>query len=297
MTGIILSLIVAFLKSLWEFAWKVFTSSKHKKNIDEYTLAFGGRVMWALLTLPILFFIPLQALSGNYYYILIISAVLNAIATVTALKAVKHGELSVVWPLTAFTIPFLIFTGYFIGWEMPNMYGIFWVLLIFIWTYFLWVSSKKTWLIWPICAIWNDTGAKYMLLTAIIWSITGPLDKLWIMQYGVFLWMLYLNILIALLMFLYFVCLRRKTFSHLQDIHSLKKISIMTLLGAWTLLLQMFATKLTLVIYVISIKRASGIFSVLLWYFFFQEKNIRWKLFASWLMLWGVIIITLLGNI
>lgn len=297
MTGIILSLIVAFLKSLWEYAGKVFTSPKNKKNIDEYSLAFWGRVMGAILTLPILFFISFRLIEGNFILILILSSILNAIATVTALKAVKHWELSIVWPLTAFTIPFLIFTGYIIWGEIPNMFWLFGVFLIFIWTYFLWISWNQKWFLTPIKAIYWNNWAKYMLVTAIIWSITWPLDKLGIMEYWVFLWMLYINICIAILMFLYFISFRKKTFSHLTSISSMKKISIMTFLWAGTLLLQMFATKLTLVIYVISIKRASWIFSVLLGYFFFQEKNIAWKIFATSLMLVWVVVITLFGNI
>jgi drug/metabolite transporter (DMT)-like permease len=253
--------------------------------------------MWALLTLPIVFLIPLKWIWGSFVFILLLSSILNAIATVTALKAVKYGELSIVGPLSAFTIPFLILSGYFILWEIPNTYGIFWVLLIFIWTYFLWISSNKPWFFWPIKAILNNTGAKYMLITALIWSITGPLDKLWIVEYWVFLWMLYINSMIALLMALYFIIFRRSSFTDMWSIGSLKKISIMTILWAWTLLLQMFATKLTLVIYVISIKRASWIFSVLLWYFFFQEKNILYKLLASLIMFSWVLIIVFLGNI
>jgi len=42
----------------------------------------------------------------------------------------------------------------------------------------------------------------------------------------------------------------------------------------------MIALKLTLVIYVISIKRASGVFSVILGSIFFKEKNIYSKLIA-----------------
>gem|GEM_PF-4520492 len=43
----------------------------------------------------------------------------------------------------------------------------------------------------------------------------------------------------------------------------------------------MFALKYTLVVYVISIKRASGMFSVILGYLFFKEKNILQKLIAA----------------
>lgn len=297
MIGIFLSFVVALLKSLGELAWKVFTSPSKNNHIDEYSLAFGGRLMWVLLILPVLIFIPLQTLELHYMYILFCWSLLNAIATVTALKAVKYGELSVVGPLTAFTIPLLLLSGYFIVWELPNMFWIFGVFLIFLWTYYLWVTWEKQWFFWPITSLWKNIWARYMWITAIIWSITWPLDKLWILEYWVFLWMLYTNCIIVILMFFYLLLFRRKTFQDLSNPSSFKKISIMTCIWAWTLLIQMFAIKLTLVIYVISIKRASGIFSIIFGYFFFWEKNIQRKLFAASVMIIGVSMIALFWNI
>lgn len=297
MNGILLAGLVAFLKALWEFVWKIFTNPNKKDSIDEYALAFWWRLMWAFIILPILFFIPFQIISGNFLYILWISAALNSLATVTALKAVKYGDLSIIGPLSAFTIPFLLFTWYSIWGELPNLYGIIGVILIFIGTYFLGVSWKQDSFLWPIQSIFEDKWAKYMLFTAFIWSITWPLDKLWIVEYGAFLWMLYINTAVVICMTLYFSLFRRKTFNILKDPSAIKKISIMTCVWGLGLLLQMIATKLTLVIYVVSIKRASGIFSVLLWHFFFKEKNIFWKMFATLIMLTGILVIVLWGNI
>ena len=96
-----------------------------------------------------------------------------------------------------------------------------------------------------------------MILTTLIWSITTPIDKLGILEHGVFLWMLYLNVSIALIMAIYSIIRKPQSFSQIAHIPALKKITIMTALGGGTLLLQMFALKLTLAVYVISIKRAS----------------------------------------
>lgn len=297
MLGIGLSLIVSILKALWELAGKFLTNDTRKNSIDEYSLAFGGRLMGAILILPVIFFIPLRAITTDTFILLLSSTLLNAVATVTALKAVKYWDLSVVGPLSAFTIPFLIFSGYIIGWELPNYIWIIWVLLIFLWTYFLWISETKKWFLSPIQAIYKNHGSRYMLITAAIWSLTAPIDKLGILHYGVFLWMLYLNISIALFMTIYSLIYKRKSFKNIYSIPAFKKISLMTLLWGGTLLLQMFAMKLTLAVYVISIKRASWIFSVLLGAFFYKEKNIAWKLFATSVMLIGVLVIIFWANI
>jgi len=253
--------------------------------------------MWWFIVLPLIFFIPFTHISVDYIIILLWSTFLNAVATVTALKAVKYGDLSLVWPLSAFTIPFLLISWFIIAWELPNIYGIYGVLLIFIGTYFLQISEIKKGIFWPITAIYHNIGARYMIVTALIWSITTPLDKLGIVEYGVLQWMFMLNIMIAILMTFYTLLFHRKSFTELANIKALKKVSLLTILWWGTLLIQMFALKLTLAIYVISIKRASGIFSVILWSIFFKEKNIVSKLIAVGIMFIWICIISFFGNI
>ncbi len=297
MLWILLSLLVSLLKSLWELAGKIFTNPYSKSSLDEYTLAFWGRILGAIWVFPLMFFIPLFPLSFSFFLILLSSSILNAIATVTAIKAVKYGDLSLVWPLWAFTIPFLVLTGFVIAWEIPNSYGMFWVIFIFIGSYFLQIWEFKKWVFAPITAIYKDTWAKYMLITALIWSITTPLDKLWILEYGVLQWICMLNISIGILMSLYSLFFSKKSFKKICNKQSIKKISLLTLIWWWMLFLQMFALKFTLSLYVIAIKRASGIFSILFWALFFQEKNIIPKLIAVGIMILWVTIISLLGNI
>lgn len=297
MLWIILSLIVSVLKALWELAGKILTNPENRKSLNEYDLAYGWRAMGWLIVLPLMFFISFGALSLPYSFILLCSTVLNAIATVTALKAVKYGDLSLVGPLSAFTIPFLLITGFFIAWESPNMYGIFGVFFIFLWSYFLQIWEIKKGLFGPVQAIYKNRWARYMLVTAIIWSVTIPLDKLWIVEYWVFQWMFMLNIAIAVLMTFYTYIFSKRSFHELSNIKALKKISLLTVLWWVMLLIQMFALKLTLSIYVVSIKRASWIFSIIFWALFFKEKNIMQKIFAVSIMLIWVGIITFFGNI
>lgn len=81
------------------------------------------------------------------------------------------------------------------------------------------------------------------------------------------------------------------------DKRNIKKIGALSVLwGAWAFI-QMLALKYTLVIYVIALKRASWMFSVVLWYLFFHEKNIFLKLFAASIMFAWVLIISIFGNI
>ncbi len=298
MIGILLALIVAFLKSLGELAGKIFTDEKRKTSLDEYSLAFGARFFSILMLLPLIFFIPFPPVSWKLLWVLVISSLLNAITTITALKAVKYGELSVVSPLLALTLPFLLINSYFINGESLNFYGYIWVFAIFIGTYFLQIHTIKDGILAPIKAIYNNLGARYMLLTAILWSITGPLDKVGVLEIGVLSWMFFTNICISMFIGLYMFFVRQSfPLKTIFKTKHLKKISIITFLGWSGVFLQMLALKFTLVIYVIALKRASGMFWVFLWYFFFQEKRILQKFIAAAIMLVWVLIISILGNI
>jgi len=55
----------------------------------------------------------------------------------------------------------------------------------------------------------------------------------------------------------------------------------------------MTAINMTLVAYVISIKRTSVIMSVFWGYLIFKEKGLKERLFGSFLMIIGVVLITL----
>ena len=298
MIWIILSLIVALLKSLWELAGKIFIDTNSSSSIDEYSLALGTRLLSFAILFPVAIVLWIPTLSGEMHWILIISSILGAIATVTALKSVKYGDLSLVSPLSALTIPFLLVTSYLITKELPNIYGYIWVMIIFIGTYFLQLHESKHWLLGPIYAIYHDKWARYMLITAILWSITSPLDKLWVIQLWPLQWMFLTNAYITVIMMVY-IGIKRKPFSlkKMTQIHVIKKIWIITILWWIAVFLQMLALKFTLVIYVITLKRASWMFWVLLWYLFFNEKHIIQKLFAGSIMLAWVLIISILWNI
>lgn len=298
MIGIALALWVAFLKSLWELAGKSFTDVKKEGALDEYSLAWGTRLFSFVLLLPFIFFIDLSWVTSWFVWILLLSSLINAVTTITALKAVKYGDLSLVSPLTALTIPFLFVSSYFITGEFTNIYGAIWVAIIFIGTYFLNITEIRGWFLAPIRALYENLWARYMLLTALLWSISSPLDKLWVLQVWAIGWMLLTNAVISVL-FVWLMMILGKSMNpmFMLEKKNFKKIWALSVLGWLGAFLQMLALKFTLVIYVIALKRASGIFSVFLWYFIYKEKNILQKFLAAAIMLAWVLLISILGNI
>jgi len=72
-----------------------------------------------------------------------------------------------------------------------------------------------------------------------------------------------------------------------------KNLLIMSLFTTTTYIFQMTALSLTLVAYVISLKRVSGLISVFLGHFILGEPNLRERLFGAFLMFLGVVFIVL----
>lgn len=298
MLGILLAICVAFLKSLGELAGKTYTDIQRKDALDEYILAWGTRVFSFLVLLPLIFVVGFPEISLKLFYILLFTSTLWAITTITALKAVKYGDLSLVSPLTALTVPFLLVTGFFINQEFPNTYWLLWIGAIFLGTYFLNIHEIRWGILGPIQAISKNLWARYMFLTAFLWSLTAPFDKVGVLEVGAIEWMFLSNGLISFLFI--FIMIGRKKSLNLRVFlvpKNMQKVLIVSLLWGIWVFLQMLALKYTLVIYVIALKRASGMFSVFLGWIFFKEKNITQKLIAASIMLVGVMILSLWGNI
>lgn len=298
MLWIFLSISVAFLKALSELAGKVFINPKSENALNEYALSLWVRTIVIFPALALCLYQGLNTDISSSLGIIILWALGNAITTVTALKAVKYGDLSIVWPLGSLTIPFLLITSFIINRELPNIYWYIWVLIIFFWTYILAVDSKTQNILDPLKNIFADIWARYMLLTTLVWSLTTPIDKLGVEALWVFHWLLYLNIFAAVFLFFYILFFKKDIkLSWSISLKNMKKVWAIALFLWLGNILQLLALKYTLIVYVISIKRASWVFSVLLWFLFFKEKNILYKIIASLIMLAWVACIILWWNI
>jgi drug/metabolite transporter (DMT)-like permease len=70
-----------------------------------------------------------------------------------------------------------------------------------------------------------------------------------------------------------------------------KKVALLGILSGMGLIVEMTAISLYLVTYVIAVKRLSTVQSVIWGHFFFKEQGIKERLFASSVILAGVLLI------
>lgn len=286
-------LIFSFLTAFFESTKDVF-SKKSLKNINEYAVAWSLRFFALPFLIPFLFFIKIPswgALESKFWIALLVSGFLNLIATVLFMKAIKYSDLSTTIPMITFTPLFLLMTSPLIVGEFPAALGLLGILFIVAGSYVLNIQERHKGYLAPFKALLKEKGPKLMLLVAFIWSITSNFDKIGVQNSSPIFWSIAINTFIALAMFPLMFYKSQKNISQFPI--KLKALVPIGLFSALTVIFQMTAINLTLVAYVISIKRTSAIMSVLLGCLIFKEKGIRERIVGVVIMVIGVLLITL----
>lgn len=266
---------------------------------DEYRTILGISVTTALLLAVPFLFVPFPPLGPRLVEALIGSGVPNIVAYVLLAKAVKLSDLSLVAPLMGLTPLFLLVTSPIIVGEVPGPLGVAGVVLIVIGTYVLNARDIRRGPLEPLRAVARDPGARLMLGVAFIWSISANYDKIGIEASSALAWPLLLNLVIALTIGVIVASRgRRGLHAALPDRPRPRRreswyVAAGGAVNAASLVAQMTALTLTLVPYVIAVKRTSVLFSVLIGALLFREQRIRERAAGAVLILAGVVLFAL----
>ncbi len=134
--------------------------------------------------------------------------------------------------------------------------------LIVVSSYLLNLQEKRKGYLTPFRAIITDQGSRLALLVAFIWSITSNFDKVGVQNYSPIFWGISLFFTRSILL------LSIVLYKSRQNLYKLKtggwKLAVYGMINSVTMGCQMMALNLTFVAYVISVKRTSALFSVLL---------------------------------
>jgi uncharacterized membrane protein len=266
--------------------------SKHglkNANLNEYIITWSLKFFSLILIIPLLIFTGIPSLGNYFWHALFIGGILNTIAALLYMKAIKNSDLSLTIPMTTFTPLFLLATSPIILHEFPSIYGLIGIILIVIGSYTLNIKEKHKGFLAPFKALLRNDGPKLMLTVAFIWSITSNIDKIGIKNSSPIFWVISNMIFWSILLSIIMIIKSKKSIKNIPlNLKVLIPIGVFDGLAAIT---QMIAVNMTLVAYVISIKRTSSILSVLSGYFIFKEKNIKERLLGVVIMVIGVIFI------
>ena len=264
-------------------------SKKALEDVNHYLVAFA----YAAFSLPYfiiaLLWFDLAPLNFTFWWAAIATSALNVVALVLLMKALSIGELSLTMPFLSFTPIFLIFTSNLMLGESPSLMGIYGIILIVGGAYVL-EMKKGTGISGPFRAFLKNRGSQLVLLVAFIYAITSNLDKITVQNSNPITRNIIVLVLMAIMLLL---LIRFKSNQKLVEIKSRYKLLLIAgFFAALTLLFQMIALTIAMVPYVISLKRTSALFSVILGFMAFKERNVGPKLLGSALMVAGVLLIS-----
>lgn len=281
---------LAILTALFESVKDVLCKER-LRAADEYLVAFAWRCFALPFLLPPLLWTGLPPLGADFWWALFLGGGLNVVTAVLYMKAIKASDLSLTVPMLAFTPLFLLLTSPLILGETAGPVGVAGVLLIVAGSYLLKAGERHRGVLAPFRALLAERGPRLMLLVALIWSVSGNLDKIGLRNSSPLFWSAALNAFIAAAL-LPAVLLRRARCGRLFP-DGIKELLPIGAAGGLGTLCQMTAVSLTLVPYVIAIKRTSTVWSSLWGHLRLGEPGLEERLPAVVLMLAGVVLITL----
>ncbi len=280
-------LLFALLTALFESLKDIF-SKKSLKGTDEFVVA------WALPCFALPFLIPALIVTGvphlgsRFWLALLSGTSLYAVTLILYMRAIKISDLSITVPMLTFTPLFMLLTSPLLVCEFPDWTGIIGILLIVTGSYLLNIGEKGVHGYFaPFKALVRDDGARLMLLVAFIWSITANIDKIGLQNSSPLFWVIAVDTVTAILLLPLGILKREAIYTNIRGLLSIG------LFGGLTAIAQMTAISLTLVAYVIAVKRTSAIIGVLSGHLVFNERGLRERLSGAIVMVAGVLFITL----
>ncbi|GMU85285.1 MAG: hypothetical protein AMXMBFR48_05270 [Ignavibacteriales bacterium] len=282
-------LFYALLNPIVDASRNVF-SKRASKTIDPLLVTWFNNLIPTLVLSPVLFFVDLT-FNDEFITALIISGLSN-IATATLYhRAISKGDISEVVPMLSFTPLFLLLSSPFLINEMPDTSGLIGILLITAGSYILNLKDYRRNFLAPFRSLYSNKGTRYMLIVAVIWSISANFDKRGIQASSVWQYVFFINAFVVSGTTILLLAKKKLKISEIRkEKTNLFLVGILTAIG---FVVHTFALSLTLVATVIALKRTTGLISVLLGHFFLGEPHLKKRIVGAFIMFIGVVILVL----
>ena len=277
------------LLSAFSFATADAFTKRISCKVDDYVMVFARFLYATPFLLSLLFFIPLPKLESGFWSILLIVAILDVIAAILYIKAIRLSPLSLIMPLLCLSPLFLVMTSFLILGEFPSFFGIIGIIFIVLGVYLLNIKDLRKGILIPFKALFIEKGCRYMIFAAFIYSFTANFGKILIQKSSpLFFSAIYFPLLVIPFLILFFIKSRKDV---KRVVLNFKDFFWIGLFFALMIIFHSLAITLVIVPYFASIKRTSSIFSVLYGRFLFKEKNIKERMIGAVIMLIGAALI------
>lgn len=271
-------------------AFRSLVIKKTTQHVEPIILTWANNIIPVIL-FPIVIYLTGTEIKWNpqFWYGFSIAGIIQITASVIYMRAIANGDISSVMPMLSFSPLFLLLSGPLIIGEFPDGQGLAGIILIVSGSYLLNLDLKKMNILGPFKAILKDKGTRLMLIVAFLWGISGPFDKISITNSSVLQHITFTNLLIFIVITIYMLFRKKFDFSNINK--SKKNLLLVSGFTTASYFFHYSAMALTLVAYVVAMKRMAGMFSVVLGAVFLKEPNLRQKLLGSFIMFLGVLLI------
>ena len=266
-------------------------AKQNTEDFDPLVVTWTLTAYSLIILIPLMFVKGIPSLDGTFWLALSIRTVLDVIATILYVRALKYTDLSLSLPLLSLTPLFLLLTGWIINGDFPNAVGVAGVIAIVVGTYFLYYSRDNKFY-QPFAAIYKDRGARMMLAVAVIWGVTTPLHKVAILHSNPYFYTGFGVLVIAICLTPLAMWANMKDFKRSIQLKNLPQVVPAGFAGGVSILSQMIGQSIAPAVLILSLKRTSIIFSSLMGGIFFGEP-IRKRMVPIFLMVLGVILISI----
>ena len=256
-------------------------------------------ITWSYSLFAIPFLVPIvvanmpESIPSEFWLFVAFTSTCHVCGGLLLVKALHSSDLSVCTPMIAFTPVFLLVVGPALTGDLPSFAGVLGALLVVVGSYVLNISQSRAGWLAPFKALYTQTGPRLMLILALLWSVTGSVDRIAVKRFDLMFWGSAQLCAIAILLLpivIYSGALRQRP--SLRDVRSLVSIGAVNCVSLITYLIALTVAP---VHYVICIKRLSIPISVVLGRFMFNEDLLADRLPGAVLMFAGVIVISIWG--
>lgn len=263
-------------------------SKKIMEENDEWIAGTFILSVAAVILAPIFASLELEPFSIDLAVVIAIVFPLEVLGYYFFLSSIRMAPLSLTVPLLAFTPVFTLLTAAIMLGEQINLSGCLGISLVTAGAYLLNSNLLSLNALAPIKAIILNPGSRRMLLVAVIWSFTTTLGKKGVLMYGAIPFGFV--VLVGVLGMFAGVSLFRSRFGcarlHLRQ----ATVGLLLLAGifmAGAQITHFVSLGMAPAAYMISVKRLSMVFGVMLGWLMFHEEHIRHRLFGASVMVLG----------
>lgn len=293
----LLALFAALVSAVCQSATDLGTKAATREADDRAILAAQWIAGASLLTLacliayPGLLSAPEKTLTDltrpGFPSLLAWSGALNVVAYAFYIRGFRLSDASLVAPLVLLTPVLMLVTSPIMTGEQAPPVGIFGVLLTVLGVGLL-DANQETGRRFNFAVFAKDAGARSMIATAVIWSVTANIDKLGVKASTPLIWITGVTIVIAAFAVLYWLAGKRAA----PSLYSLRYAIGAGSAMAFGNTVQMWALTVLFTPYVIAIKRLSALFTVLASGHVLKEET-GGRLLGAAVMLAGAVMIAM----